>query len=105
MQLLLPFAHALPSRADPGLVSLTLCSVKQKTSPAEQHVPVVKSMMQCPVCIASANLYLTLQPALVVLPSVHADPGLLRLRWNDGFFIPTPIYTLPRSHAPPIELA
>ncbi|WP_373976296.1 DUF2946 family protein [Chitinibacter sp. SCUT-21] len=106
MQMLLPFVHAMQMRdAASGLSGLTLCSVNSPSQDTDRKLPAVNGQMQCPICIASAAHHPAPLSAPSVLPSVREHISSLRLVRYEGFFIPKIPYTLPLSHAPPVDIA
>ncbi|WP_047395872.1 DUF2946 family protein [Chitinibacter sp. ZOR0017] len=106
MQLLLPFAHAAQMESrDAAFRDLVIC----RTAPVDSSgnapaAPFKMGVMQCPVCLAGAFHLLAPPPAPSVLPPVQEHSSWFRLLEQHGAFIPTPSYTLPLSHAPPIDL-
>lgn len=104
MHLLLPFAHAVQTtNQQSGLDGLVLCSVAAKLPATTPDHPPETGIMPCPICISSASQHLAPPVTPSVLPSAREHASAFQLVRNEGFFIPTAIYTLPQSHAPPLK--
>ncbi|WP_348945936.1 DUF2946 family protein [Chitinibacter sp. FCG-7] len=111
MYLLLPFAHAYTMQSDPLAALNQLCSTSSSkitaSTPANLQTnsstdsPSAHGMPACPSCAVQAGNHLAPPPAPSALPSIREHVSSLRLTRTEGFFIPTSIYTLPPSHAPP----
>jgi hypothetical protein len=104
MQMLLPFVHAmqLPMERFGGVA---LCSSVSQSIERPLHNDSSHRVMQCPLCMLSAQLHFALPMTVALIPVLPKTRSVFQWPLTEGFLIWHPSYTHPQSHAPPFDLS